>query len=97
MLNCLCCCLFLSLSLSLSVCLLCFQDGDNFPSSPHPSTPGSPSSVGNFSTDRLPHTRSSAHSVSDEAEVDPDIFATDPGDEEEDEGEDLYHDNFMEQ
>eukprot|EP00250_Pteridium_aquilinum_P033332 c5464_g1_i1 orf=283-3030(-) len=77
------------------------MDADN-PSS-HPSTPGSPSSVGNFSTDRLPHTtssprrRSSAHSVSDEAEVDPDVFATDPGDEEEDEGEDLYHDNFMEQ
>lgn len=77
------------------------MDADN-PSS-HPSTPGSPSSVGNFSTDRLPHTtssprrRSSAHSASDEAEVDPEVFATDPGDDEEDEGEDLYHDNFMEQ
>ena len=57
-----------------------------------PSTPGSPTSEGGFSTDRIPPTSSSRHrsstqSVSDEAEVDPDIFGEDPGDEEDDEGE----------
>lgn len=68
-----------------------------------PSTPGSPTSGGGFSTDRLPPTSSSRHrsstqSVSDEAEVDPDILGEDPGDEEDEgEGEDLYNDNFIQQ
>lgn len=63
------------------------------------SSPGSPTSGGNFSTDRLPPTsnRSSTHSYSDEAEVDPHILGDDLGDQEEDEGEDLYTDNFMQQ
>ncbi|KAH9302023.1 hypothetical protein KI387_013606, partial [Taxus chinensis] len=71
------------------------------------STPGSPTSGGGFSTDRLPPTtsrssprhRSSTLSVSDEAEVDPEIVVDDidAGDEEEEEGEDLYTDNFMQQ
>eukprot|EP00249_Psilotum_nudum_P028835 c38786_g1_i1 orf=143-2887(+) len=77
------------------------MDADNTPS--NASTPRSPTSAGAFSTDRLPHTtssarrRSSTHSASEEADVDPDILGTDPGDEEDDEGEDLFHDNFMEQ
>ena len=68
-----------------------------------PSTPGSPTFEGGFSTDRLPptsssHHRSSTQSVSDEAEVDPDILGEDPGDEEDEgEGEDLYNDNFIQQ
>ena len=68
-----------------------------------PSTPGSPTSEGGFSTDRIPPTSSSRHrsstqSVSDEAEVDPDILGEDPGDEEDEgEGEDLYNDNFIQQ
>lgn len=68
-----------------------------------PSTPGSPTSGGGFSTDRLPPTSSSRHrsstqSISDEAEVDPDILGEDPGDEEDEgEGEDLYNDNFIQQ
>lgn len=68
-----------------------------------PSTPGSPTSGPGFSTDRLPPTSSSRHrsstqSISDEAEVDPDILGEDPGDEEDEgEGEDLYNDNFIQQ
>ncbi|GLJ12831.1 hypothetical protein SUGI_0198590 [Cryptomeria japonica] len=71
------------------------------------STPGSPTSGGGFSTDRLPPTTSrsssrhisSTQSLSDEAEVDPDIVVDDidAGDEEDEEGEDLYTDNFMQQ
>lgn len=68
-----------------------------------PSTPGSPTSGPGFSTDRLPPTSSSRHrsstqSISDEAEVDPEILGEDPGDEEDEgEGEDLYNDNFIQQ
>ncbi|KAJ7295046.1 hypothetical protein O6H91_Y216100 [Diphasiastrum complanatum] len=67
------------------------------------SNPSSPTSVANFSTDRLPlstssaRRRSLAQSVSDEAEVDPDVLGEDDlGDEEDEEGEDLFPDNFME-
>ncbi|KAH1092381.1 hypothetical protein J1N35_019638 [Gossypium stocksii] len=63
---------------------------------PWPSTPESPTSAG-FNTDQLPHD-SSHSSDEEEAAVDPAIIRDDVDEveEEEDEGEDLYNDNFME-
>lgn len=63
--------------------------------SPLPSTPESPTSAG-FNTDQLPHD-SSHSSDEEEAAVDPAIIRDEVDDveEEEDEGEDLYNDNFM--
>ncbi|XVE91023.1 hypothetical protein DITRI_Ditri20bG0122800 [Diplodiscus trichospermus] len=62
---------------------------------PFPSTPESPTSAG-FNTDQLPHD-SSHSSDEEEAAVDPAIIRdeVDEVEEEEDEGEDLYNDNFM--
>ncbi|EOX94159.1 Minichromosome maintenance family protein isoform 1 [Theobroma cacao] len=62
---------------------------------PLPSTPESPTSAG-FNTDQLPHD-SSHSSDEEEAAVDPEIIRdeVDVVEEEEDEGEDLYNDNFM--
>lgn len=62
---------------------------------PVPSTPESPTSAG-FNTDQLPHD-SSHSSDEEEAAVDPEIIRdeADEVDEEEDEGEDLYNDNFL--
>ncbi|THU48148.1 hypothetical protein C4D60_Mb09t23160 [Musa balbisiana] len=68
-----------------------------------PSTPGSPASAG-FSTDRLPHNTSrttDSYSDDDEAAVDPHVFLDDDGgdgdgNKEDEEGEDLYNDNYME-
>ncbi|CAA2977885.1 DNA replication licensing factor MCM2 [Olea europaea subsp. europaea] len=62
-----------------------------------PSTPDSPTSAG-FNTDQLPFNTSQNHTDDDEASVDPEIIRDDPDDgvdEEEEEGEDLFHDNFM--
>lgn len=64
-------------------------------SSPHPDSPSSPSA--GFNTDQLPHTHTSRASSDDEASVDPEIIRDDePPIEEEEDGEDLYNDNFME-
>ncbi|KAM0987900.1 hypothetical protein ACFX13_012146 [Malus domestica] len=68
----------------------------------HPSTPDSPTSVG-FNTDQLPHTSRTSENFSssssdDEAAVDPEIVRDEPDDDpllEEEEGEDLFHDNFL--
>lgn len=63
-----------------------------------PSTPDSPTSAG-FNTDQLPFNTSQNYTDDDEASVDPEIIRDDPDDgvdEEEEEGEDLFHDNFME-
>ncbi|TYG79317.1 hypothetical protein ES288_D02G129400v1 [Gossypium darwinii] len=62
---------------------------------PVPSTPESPTSAG-FNTDQLPHD-SSHSSDEEEAAVDPEAIRDEPDevDEEEDDGEDLYNDNFM--
>lgn len=63
-----------------------------------PSTPESPTS-GGFNTDQLPHTSRTSENFSDaeEAAVDPEIIRDDEVQvEEEEEGEDLFHDNFME-
>ncbi|XP_073012879.1 DNA replication licensing factor MCM2 [Typha latifolia] len=69
-----------------------------------PSTPGSPTSAG-FSTDRLPpntsRTTDSFSEDGDEAAVDPHVIPEDDdaggdmGAEEEEEGEDLFHDNYL--
>jgi len=66
------------------------------PSSPDPESPTSPS-VG-FNTDQIPHTHTSRASEDDEASVDPDIVRDDVEEqpEEEEDGEDLFNDNFME-
>ncbi|TYG52123.1 hypothetical protein ES288_D09G003100v1 [Gossypium darwinii] len=63
---------------------------------PLPSTPESLTSAG-FNTDQLPHD-SSHSSDEEEAAVDPAIIRDDVDEveEEDDEGEDLYNDNFME-
>lgn len=62
-------------------------------------TPDSPTSAG-FSTDQLPlnTSRTSENfSTDDEAAVDPDIIRDEPEEaDEEEEGEDLFNDNFME-
>lgn len=84
-------------SLSTLVCVLLTQDDSENPSS----TPGSPTSAG-FSTDRLPPNTSrttDSYSDDDEAAVDPHVLPEDDeadAVEEEEEGEDLYNDNFME-
>ncbi|PQM35481.1 DNA replication licensing factor MCM2 [Prunus yedoensis var. nudiflora] len=67
-----------------------------------PSTPDSPTSVG-FNTDQLPHTSRTSENFSsssddDEAAVDPEIVRDEPEEDvllEEEEGEDLFHDNFL--
>lgn len=80
--------------------------GEESDSDPHPrpsdsgnlpSTPDSPTSAG-FNTDQLPPSRTSEiYSDEDEASVDPRIITDEPEDvEDEEEGEDLYNDNFME-
>lgn len=64
-------------------------------STPDPESPTSPSA--GFNTDQLPHT--SRASEDDEASVDPDIIRDEPEEEnpeEDEDGEDLYNDNFME-
>ncbi|KAK4836622.1 hypothetical protein QYF36_025501 [Acer negundo] len=61
-----------------------------------PSTPDSPTSAG-FNSDQLPPNTSQNFSTDDEAAVDPDIVPDEPDElEEEEEGEDLYNDNFLE-
>ncbi|PON95810.1 hypothetical protein TorRG33x02_083330 [Trema orientale] len=68
-----------------------------------PSTPESPT-LGGFNIDQLPHTSRTSENLSDdeEAAVDPEISRDEPKDvpveeeEEEEDGEDLFHDNFME-
>lgn len=63
-----------------------------------PSTPDSPTSVG-FNTDQLPYNTSQNYSEEDEASVDRDIIRDDPDDadvEEEEDGEDLFNDNYLE-
>lgn len=66
----------------------------------HPSTPLTPTSAG-FNTDQLPPDTSHNYSDfddDDEAAVDPEIIRDepdDPLDAEEEEGEDLFHDNFL--
>ncbi|PKI71570.1 DNA replication licensing factor MCM2 [Punica granatum] len=62
-----------------------------------PSTPDSPSSA-DFNTDQLPFTShtSDNNSTDDEAAVDPEIIRDEPEEvDEEEEGEDLFNDNFM--
>ncbi|OIT05445.1 PREDICTED: DNA replication licensing factor MCM2 [Nicotiana attenuata] len=60
------------------------------------STPDSPTSVG-FNTDQLPFNTSQNYSEEDEASVDPDIIRDEPEDiEEEEDGEDLFNDNYLE-
>ncbi|KAL6969175.1 DNA helicase [Sarracenia purpurea var. burkii] len=63
-----------------------------------PSTPDSPTSAG-FNTDQLPpNTSRTSENYSDEEEaaVDPDIIRDDPEEaDEEEEGEDLFNDNYM--
>ncbi|KAL9325671.1 hypothetical protein ACSQ67_006316 [Phaseolus vulgaris] len=65
------------------------------PSSPDPESPTSPS-VG-FNTDQIPHTHTSRASEDDEASVDLDIVRDDLDEQpvEEEDGEDLFNDNFM--
>lgn len=64
-----------------------------------PSTPDSPTSAG-FNSDQLPANTSRTsenYSTDDEAAVDPEIIRDEPEElEEEEDGEDLYNDNFME-
>ncbi|THU48149.1 hypothetical protein C4D60_Mb09t23170 [Musa balbisiana] len=68
-----------------------------------PSTSGSPTSPG-FNVDRLPHNTSritDSYSDDDEAAVDPRVFVDDDGgdgdrNKAEEEGEDLFDDNYME-
>lgn len=62
-----------------------------------PSTPDSPTSVG-FNTDQLPFNTSQNYSEEDEASVDPDIIRDDQEDAdiEEEDGEDLFNDNYLE-
>ncbi|MCD9641541.1 MCM DNA helicase complex subunit [Datura stramonium] len=61
-----------------------------------PSTPDSPTSVG-FNTDQLPFNTSQNYSEEDEASVDPDIIRDEPEDAdfEEEDGEDLFNDNYL--
>ncbi|KAL1334951.1 hypothetical protein HN51_063889 [Arachis hypogaea] len=70
------------------------MDPGNPASTPEPESPTSPSA--GFNTDQLPHT--SHVSEDDEASVDPDIIHDEPEDEnpeEDEDGEDLYNDNYM--
>lgn len=75
------------------------SDGDN---SGNPTPPGNPPSTPDspaFNTDQLPFNTSRTSenfSTDDEASVDPDIIRDEPEEvEEEEEGEDLFNDNFM--
>lgn len=68
------------------------HSGDNFPT-----TPESPTSAG-FPTDQLPPNTNTSDFDDDEEEaaVDPQIVRDEPEDiEEEDDGEDLYNDDFF--
>lgn len=72
------------------------------PENPSSSNAGSPTSAG-FSTDRLPPNTSHSYASSsddDEAAVDPNVIPDDDGvpnaDDEDEEGEDLFNDNYME-
>ncbi|GAV82593.1 MCM domain-containing protein/MCM2_N domain-containing protein [Cephalotus follicularis] len=63
-----------------------------------PSTPGDSDTSAGFNTDQLPHQTSENISVDDdEAAVDPTIIPDEPEfpEEEDEEGEDLFNDNFM--
>lgn len=64
-----------------------------------PSTPDSPTSAG-FNTDQLPFNTSQNYTDDDEASVDPEIIRDEIEaeniNEEEEEGEDLFNDNFLE-
>ncbi|KAL0853942.1 hypothetical protein Bca101_059094 [Brassica carinata] len=66
------------------------EDSDN-----QPSSPASPSSAG-FNTDQLPFSTSqnSENFSDEEAEVDPQVIRDEPEDEEEEDGEDLFNENF---
>lgn len=71
------------------------MESGNPASTPDPESPSSPPA--GFNTDQLPHTHTSHASEDDEASVDPDIIRDEEQQPEEDEdGEDLYHDNFLE-
>ena len=63
-----------------------------------PSTPDSPTTSAGFETDQLPHLSqtSDIYPDEDEAAVDPHVLPDEPDLDEEEEGEDLYHDNFLE-
>lgn len=63
-----------------------------------PATPDSPTSAG-FNSDQLPFNTSQNYTDDeDEASVDPEIIRDEPEDniDEEEDGEDLFNDNFME-
>uniref|UniRef100_A0A0A0LCK0 DNA replication licensing factor MCM2 n=1 Tax=Cucumis sativus TaxID=3659 RepID=A0A0A0LCK0_CUCSA len=62
-----------------------------------PSTPDSPTTSAGFETDQLPHLSQTSDNYldEDEAAVDPHILPDEPDPDEEEEGEDLYHDNFL--
>ncbi|KAG6581631.1 DNA replication licensing factor MCM2-like isoform X2 [Cucurbita moschata] len=62
-----------------------------------PSTPDSPTTSAGFETDQLPHLSqtSDIYPDEDEAAVDPHVLPDEPDPDEEEEGEDLYHDNFL--
>ncbi|TYK10676.1 DNA replication licensing factor MCM2 [Cucumis melo var. makuwa] len=66
-------------------------------SSNPPSTPDSPTTSAGFETDQLPHLSQTSDNYpdEDEAAVDPHILPDEPDPDEEEEGEDLYHDNFL--
>lgn len=74
------------------------SDHGNVNGNPTPSTPDSPTSTG-FNTDQLPLNTSQNFSEDDddgEASVDPYIVRDEPEiEEEEEEGEDLFNDNYM--
>ena len=78
------------------------EDGGNSGENPAPvSTPESPTSAG-FNTDQIPRTLENFIDdddidIDDEAAVDPEIIRDEPEEvEEEDDGEDLFHDTFLE-
>ena len=82
------------------------EDGGNSGENPAPvSTPESPTSAG-FNTDQIPRTSENFTDdddidididIDDEAAVDPEIIRDEPEEvEEEDDGEDLFHDTFLE-
>ncbi|XP_065853028.1 DNA replication licensing factor MCM2 [Euphorbia lathyris] len=62
-----------------------------------PSTPDSPTTSAGFNTDQLPLNTSQNFTDDDEAAVDPEIIRDEPEEpEDEEEGEDLFNDNFLE-
>ena len=78
------------------------EDGGNSGENPAPvSTPESPTSTG-FNTDQIPRTSENFTDddnidIDDEAAMDPEIIRVEPEEvEEEDNGEDLFHDTFLE-